>query len=349
MCFKTGLFMIAILVVIVECSKLRERRTFRKLRTLPQSSIIPLSGLTEYDTFYRDILRPIMKVRVSGTENHSQVRKFIKKQFEDLKWYVTEDVFDAVTPYGNSVTFKNIIATLNPTAQTRHVMSAHYDSKFFNNTDKEFLGAIDSAVPCAMLIELARTLTPLFRKKGLSNVVTLQMVFFDGEEAFKEWSKTDSLYGSRHLAWQWENTQDDFMPQDATASVLPNLLDSVNSLILLDLLGSAAPKIYDMHPPTTVLFQELRKAEDILNAAGQLEDYNHFQRYFQYSENSMQIYVEDDHIPFMERDVPILHLIPVPFPECWHKFCDNYGALHNATIHNLIKIMRVFTVHLFSL
>lgn len=60
-----------------------------------------------------------------------------------------------------------------------------------------------------------------------SNVVTLQMVFFDGEEAFKEWSKTDSLYGSRHLAWQWENTQDDFMLQDETSSVLPSLLDSV--------------------------------------------------------------------------------------------------------------------------
>ena len=36
--------------------------------------------------------------------------------------------------------------------------------------------------------------------------VTLQMVFFDGEEAFREWSKTDSLYGARHLAELWENT-----------------------------------------------------------------------------------------------------------------------------------------------
>lgn len=26
------------------------------------------------------------------------------------------------------------------------------------------------------------------------------LIFFDGEEAFKTWSKTDSLYGSRHLA-----------------------------------------------------------------------------------------------------------------------------------------------------
>lgn len=30
--------------------------------------------------------------------------------------------------------------------------------------------------------------------------VTLQLVFFDGAEAFEEWTTSDSLYGSRHLA-----------------------------------------------------------------------------------------------------------------------------------------------------
>lgn len=30
--------------------------------------------------------------------------------------------------------------------------------------------------------------------------VTLQLLFLDGEEAFGEWSATDSLYGARHLA-----------------------------------------------------------------------------------------------------------------------------------------------------
>ncbi|NXF78098.1 QPCTL protein, partial [Sclerurus mexicanus] len=30
--------------------------------------------------------------------------------------------------------------------------------------------------------------------------VTLQLLFLDGEEAFRDWSDTDSLYGARHLA-----------------------------------------------------------------------------------------------------------------------------------------------------
>lgn len=33
------------------------------------------------------------------------------------------------------------------------------------------------------------------------------MVFFDGEEAFVEWTDSDSLYGSRHLASKMENTK----------------------------------------------------------------------------------------------------------------------------------------------
>lgn len=36
--------------------------------------------------------------------------------------------------------------------------------------------------------------------------LSLMMVFFDGEEAFLEWSKSDSLYGSRHLAAKMEST-----------------------------------------------------------------------------------------------------------------------------------------------
>lgn len=33
------------------------------------------------------------------------------------------------------------------------------------------------------------------------------MVFFDGEEAFVDWTEKDSLYGSRHLASKMENTK----------------------------------------------------------------------------------------------------------------------------------------------
>ncbi len=32
----------------------------------------------------------------------------------------------------------------------------------------------------------------------------LQLIFFDGEEAFERWTRADSLYGARHLASRME-------------------------------------------------------------------------------------------------------------------------------------------------
>ena len=33
--------------------------------------------------------------------------------------------------------------------------------------------------------------------------ISLQLIFFDGNEAFIKWGLTDSLYGSRHLSSMW--------------------------------------------------------------------------------------------------------------------------------------------------
>ena len=40
--------------------------------------------------------------------------------------------------------------------------------------------------------------------------------------------------------------------------------------------------------------------------------------------------------------VPVIHLIPAPFPKVWHKDTDREEALHYGTIESLNKIMRTF-------
>jgi len=51
--------------------------------------------------------------------------------------------------------------------------------------------------------------------------------------------------------------------------------------------------------------------------------------------------IEDDHIPFMQRGVPVLHLIPAPFPDVWHTDADDRSALDAATINDLGRLLRV--------
>lgn len=67
-----------------------------------------------------------------GSENITLVREYIVSTLKNLDWHVEEDTFTDNTPYG-SRSFTNIIATKDPTASRRVILSAHYDSKFFPN------------------------------------------------------------------------------------------------------------------------------------------------------------------------------------------------------------------------
>ena len=55
-------------------------------------------------------------------------------------------------------------------------------------------------------------------------------------------------------------------------------------------------------------------------------------------------FVQDDHVPFMKRGVDILHMIPTPFPEVWHKMEDDGEHLDLATTRDWAKITTAFVV-----
>jgi len=61
----------------------------------------------------------------------------------------------------------------------------------------------------------------------------LQLIFFDGEEAFVDWTETDSLYGSRHLAKQMEKTS--VKTGDRTLSQLEIMVCNVNNYVIFSL------------------------------------------------------------------------------------------------------------------
>lgn len=52
--------------------------------------------------------------------------------------------------------------------------------------------------------------------------------------------------------------------------------------------------------------------------------------------------IEDDHIPFMTRGVDILHMIPSPFPDVWHKMTDDGEHLDLPTTRDWAMIVTAF-------
>ncbi len=84
-----------------------------------------------------------------------------------LSWTVEEDQFTTDTVLG-AKSFTNVIATLDPAAPRKLVLACHYDSKYMPNF--VFVAATDSAVPCAMMLDVARLMNDMLQNNRSAEV-----------------------------------------------------------------------------------------------------------------------------------------------------------------------------------
>ncbi|XP_062457020.1 glutaminyl-peptide cyclotransferase-like protein, partial [Rhea pennata] len=285
------------------------------------------------DTF----LRPLLHPRVPGSAGSLAARQHLAARLGALatSWHLELDAFEAATPRG-PVAFASLVATAAP-APRRLALACHYDSKALppDARGRPFVGATDSALPCALLLELAAALDGRLRDAAARGAgTTLQLLFLDGEEAFGEWSAQDSLYGARHLAARMAAT-----PHPAGGPGVTQL-GAMSLLVLLDLLGGPEPAIYSHFDRTHAWFLQLAAIERRLHRLGLLRAHRREQLYFQPGRAPGP--VEDDHVPFLQRGVPVLHLVPTPFPRVWHTAEDTEENLDPPTAENLARILAVF-------
>lgn len=283
------------------------------------NELAPKNDINEF----KRILSPILVERVVGTKSHEEVKEYITREMQNLKWNVELDPFHDTTPNKGKLLFTNIIATNNPSASKYLVFACHYDSKLMNF---KFIAATDSAVPCAMLIYFAKLLGNLSRP--IQSSIGLKFIFFDGEEAFVTWTDTDSVYGARHLANQMEARSN---------------LNQIDLMVLLDLLGDSSPQFYSFFPDTHNRYRKLVAIEKRLKSKNLLTPEKSVTRYF----TNTKFYgadIKDDHEPFLVKGVPILHIIPLPFPNVWHTEFDNENIINYGTVKNLLLIFEVFIV-----
>ncbi|XP_055609587.1 glutaminyl-peptide cyclotransferase-like isoform X2 [Uranotaenia lowii] len=285
------------------------------------------------DTHFRQALKQILKPRIVGTASHDEVKRYLVQELQRLQFDVQLDEFNDKTPHFGRLKFTNIIAKLNPAADKYLTLACHYDSKYFR--EHAFVGAIDSAVPCAMMLNLAKTTESALDLLRNNTDLSLMLVFFDGEEAFRKWSATDSLYGSRHLAKKWTTN-----PYVARSGKSMREIDRVQLMVLLDLIGGENPKFYSFFDNTKNYHKRLSAIESSLRSNRLLLKDPKGSEIFVDRKSSSRI--EDDHLPFLKRNIPILHMIPIPFPAQWHKPEDTEANVNFRSVANINMIMRVF-------
>lgn len=249
----------------------------------------------------------------------------------------------------------NLIMSRDPPWATvgevsRLTLVAHYDSKL---TPVDFIGATDSAAPCAILMHAARSLDSALTRKweamqadgvgegGFDNIedhTGIQILFLDGEEAFVSWTDDDSLYGARSLAAEMEST---FHPATSTYH---NQISSISLFVLLDLLGAAGPKVPSYYKTTHWAYKKLAVLEQHFRdlSAFQSSGDPWFPDFNKDEDRWMGGMIQDDHIPFMARGVEVLHIIPTPFPRVWHQVDDDGEHLDIKTVSDWSLLITAF-------
>ena len=231
-----------------------------------------------------------MGPRPVGSSGHRKLETYLRSHLKGDN--VEVDEFTAATPAG-TFTMRNYIARYPGNKDGVIVVATHYDTIY---PLKGFVGANDGGSGTGLLLELANQL-----RGSKCDGPSVWLVWLDGEEAIQQWSATDSLYGSRHLAEKWK--------KDGTAK-------KIKAFFLLDMIGDADLNIERDHNSTPALLDVVQKA------AAHLGYQSHFFR--------REIEIEDDHRPFAAAGVPVADLIDFDYGygnAFWHTTDDTLDKL----------------------
>ncbi len=230
--------------------------------------------------------------RPIGSANHKKLEDYILAHLKGDQ--VEEDSFTADTPAGK-FPVRNIIAKYPGAKDGVIVIAGHYDT-VYPLRDRGFVGANDGGSSTAILLEFANQLRGK-KRDGYS----VWLVWTDGEEAIKQWTATDSVYGARHLAEKWR--------ADGT-------LKKIKALFVADMIGDADLDI-QRDENSTPWLEDL-----VLQAATRLGYQSHF--------FAVTTPIEDDHIPFVRLGVPCADIIDLDYGYggvFWHTAQDTMDKL----------------------
>ncbi len=268
---------------------------FRFLLLIPLvAGTLPAAGVSGASAFEFTKHAVDFGPRPAGSEANHALQTYILSQLKTCGCEITQDKFTATTPNG-PVQMNNIIAKFPGKSRVAGVpvqaiaVTGHFDTKYFPG--RKFVGASDGGSSTGLLLELARVIAAEPRTDDI------YLVFFDGEEAFGEWTETDSVYGSRHIADRWR--------RDGT-------LVRMKAVINIDMIGD---KNLDIRQETNST-ASLRKL--FWSTAAELG----YQAYFL----NEAISTDDDHMPFLKLGAPAIDIIDFDYPP-WHTDADTMDKL----------------------
>jgi len=232
--------------------------------------------------------------RIPGTSAHVKCGDYIADTLRGLGLEVEEQAF-SVTIRGRELPMRNIIGRLGwETAPRANViLAAHWDTRPWAdqdipaNRDKPVPGANDGASGVAVLLEMARIFA------AAPPPVGVELVFFDGEDYGPELSAM--FIGSKYFADRLSNAR----------------IQSYKYGVLLDMIGDKSLQIKPETSSEAVASDVYARIRSIAQELG----------YGAHFLGSPLQSIIDDHIPLIEKGVPMYDLIDFDYPY-WHTIQD---------------------------
>jgi glutaminyl-peptide cyclotransferase len=207
--------------------------------------------------------------RPSGSQALAHLQDYLQAELKSYGCNVETDSFGADTPVGR-LPMKNFLVKIPGEKPGVILLGTHYDTLLKDN----FVGADDAGSSTAVMLELARLLCPQHGNYAV------WIAFFDGEEAMKQWSDTDSRYGSRQMAARFAASGD---------------IKKIKAFLLADIVGGRKAQFLRESSSTPTLI------DLVWNTSAKLG----YSALFLNDTTAAQ----DDHDSFLKRGVPAVDVI----------------------------------------
>ncbi len=247
--------------------------------------------------------------RVPGTPAHSQCAQWLQQQL--TRWCDTVYAQHAqVTTFdGTRLNITNLVGAVNPAAQKRLLIVAHWDCRPWADQDPDparrrepVMGANDAASGVAVMLELARIMHAQRPEVGVDLLMT------DAEDWGQENDDDSWALGTQH--WAAHPHVEGYQPAFA---------------ILLDMVGARGAQFAPEYFSTQYAPSAVTLVWDTARQAG----------YANFFVNRSGGAVTDDHVPINRAGIPCIDIIDMRgdgFFSGWHTTHDTPDVIDSSTL-----------------
>lgn len=265
--------------------------------------------------------------RTMNSTAHKLCGDWIAGTFQRFGLSVQSQYADERLHDGTKIRMRNIIASYNPGAADRIIISAHWDSRPWADNDEDesvhhmpIDGANDGGSGIAVMLELARQLQLAAQSDTIAApALGIDFICWDAEDAgtHGRFSVSTWCLGSQY--WAQHRHADGYTARYG---------------INLDMVGSEQ----------TVFYKEvvsMQYAPTVVSRVWQIARKAGFGKYFIDAEGAE---MTDDHVPLCRSGIPCIDIIGIDaelgtFPRTWHTVDDILENIHKPTLRAVGQTM----------